>query len=192
MKYNLLNIIALILMLTVATAAQTDDKQTDQQTEALHSSGGTFTLTKSVVAGGGREMTQAQINLHGTAGQASAGIQSIGGQFSLHSGFWAPEMLAPTAAEVVAGGRIKTASGKGIKNVTVTVTLPSGEIRTAVSGAMGYYRFSDLPAGETYVFSVSAKRYEFTQSTQVRTITDDTQDIDFIADDSRKSNELPQ
>jgi hypothetical protein len=149
-------------------------------------------LEKAVTAGGGLAKQGASFSEHGTTGQSIAGIKSSGGQFSLYSGFWTPEAFAPTAAEIVAGGRIKTASGKGIQNVTITVTFPSGEIRTTVSTAFGYYRFSDIPAGNTYLFSVAAKHYQFTQSTQVRSITDDVQDIDFIADASRKVIESPQ
>jgi hypothetical protein len=91
-------------------------------------------------------------------------------------------VLIPTAAEVVTGGRILTANGKGIRNVRISVTFPSGETRETVSGESGFYQFADLPASMTYIFSVSAKHYVFTQPTQVITITEDTQDIDFIAE----------
>jgi hypothetical protein len=93
--------------------------------------------------------------------------------------------FGPTAATVTAGGRIRTVSGKGIVNVRVTVTLPSGETRTTVSGAGGYYQFADIPAGETYIFSASAKHYVFTQPTQIRNITEDTEDINFVANANR-------
>jgi hypothetical protein len=73
-----------------------------------------------------------------------------------------------------------TSTEKGIRNVIVTITFPTGEQRTAISGAFGYYRFAEIPAGETYIFTVSAKRYTFTQPTQIRNILEDTQDIDFI------------
>jgi hypothetical protein len=64
-------------------------------------------------------------------------------------------------------GRILTANGKGIRNVRITVTFASGETRETVSGESGFYQFADLPAGETYIFSVSAKHYVFTQPTKV-------------------------
>lgn len=86
-----------------------------------------------------------------------------------------------TAAEVVAGGRILTANGKGIRNVKVIVTFPSGETRTTVSGAGGFYQFPNVPAGDTCIFSVLAKHYVFSQPTQIRNINDDTPDIDFTA-----------
>ena len=178
MKQNLLNLIALILMLATSAAAQIKDGQTEE----LQSSGGTYTLTKTVVAGGGTPMQNAPENLHATAGQTSAGIKSTGGNFSLYSGFWTPDDFAPTAATAVAGGRIKTADGRGIKNVVVSIIFPSGETRTTVSTAFGYYRFADIPSGDTYIFSVAAKRYTFAVNTRVKTVTEDAQDIDFIAE----------
>ena len=148
--------------------------------------GGLYTLEKAVIAGGGLTKQTAPFSEHGTTGQAIAGIKSNGGQFSLYSGFWTPEDFAPTAAGVSVGGRVKTAAGKGILNVKVTVTFSSGETRTTVSGTGGYYQFTDIPAGETYIFSVSAKRYVFSQPTQIRNITDDTQDIDFVVAAAQK------
>lgn len=90
--------------------------------------------------------------------------------------------MTPTAASVTVGGRVKTADGRGIKNVIITITFPSGERRSVVSGVFGYYRFSDVPAGEAYVFSVAAKRYSFSQPTQLRNIAGEDYGVDFIAD----------
>lgn len=92
-----------------------------------------------------------------------------------------------TAAEIAVGGRVLTTNGKGIRNVKITVTFPNGKTRETFSGEGGYYQFSDVPAGETYIFSVSAKHYTFTQGTQIRSINDDASDIDFIADPTAKS-----
>jgi hypothetical protein len=98
--------------------------------------------------------------------------------------------LAPTAAEVVAGGRIFTAGGRGIRNVRVTVTFSSGETLTTFSGESGFYEFADLPTSETYIFTVSAQHYTFAQNTQIRSINEDVQDIDFIADMSLKKKKF--
>ena len=87
----------------------------------------------------------------------------------------------PTAATAVVGGQIKTADGRGIRNVLVTITHPNGQTQAARSGSFGYYRFAEIPVGETYVISVTAKKYIFSQPTQIRTVQEDVQDIDFIA-----------
>lgn len=161
-------VVALLLVLAAAAHGQT-------------LSGGTFTLEKSVVAGGGRENQSASMSAHGTSGQTVAGHQSSGGNFTVYSGFWTPETFAPTAATAAVGGRILSASGKGIRNVMITVTAPSGESRTTLSGASGYYRFDAITVGETYIFTVSAKRFRFNPPTQIRQITEDAPDINFIA-----------
>ena len=88
---------------------------------------------------------------------------------------------APTAAMVNVGGRVVTADGYGIKGVTVSMNGGSGVVRTAISNSTGYYGFADVSAGETFAFTVTAKRYRFSQSTQVHTIYDETGDIDFVA-----------
>jgi hypothetical protein len=89
--------------------------------------------------------------------------------------------MATTAAGVTVGGRVQATSGLGISNISVTLTAANGTIQTAISGASGYFEFTDVPAGETYIFSASAKRYQFSQPTLVRTITEDTKDINFFA-----------
>lgn len=91
-------------------------------------------------------------------------------------------MMITTAAGVIVSGRVSTAAGKGIRNARVTITFPNGETRAALSSAFGYYRFDDIPAGETYVISVSGKRFSFADNTRIRNIAEDALDIDFIAD----------
>jgi hypothetical protein len=51
-------------------------------------SGGSFTITKSVIAGGGGRATGGIFTLDGTIGQPIAGTQSAGATFTLISGFW--------------------------------------------------------------------------------------------------------
>jgi hypothetical protein len=181
MKYKNLQLFDLIFFAFIVLVLLLFALSVRAQTNEIQASGGSFTLEKQVVAGGGSRMQQSTINQTGTAGQPVAGYKSSGGNFSLYSGFWTPEDFAPTAANVVVGGQVKTADGRGIKNVTVTVAFPSGQTRTALSGSFGYYRFDEIPAGGIYIFSVAAKRFTFAQSAQARQISDDTQDIDFAA-----------
>ncbi|HEV8590991.1 MAG TPA: VCBS repeat-containing protein, partial [Pyrinomonadaceae bacterium] len=51
-------------------------------------SGGTFTITKSVIAGGGGHAAGGTFTIDGTIGQAVAGGPVTGGTFSVNSGFW--------------------------------------------------------------------------------------------------------
>jgi hypothetical protein len=57
-------------------------------TAGIAQSGGTFTITKSVIADGGGRATGGTFTVDGTIGQSVAGGPSTGGTFSLASGFW--------------------------------------------------------------------------------------------------------
>ncbi|MEP6947612.1 MAG: carboxypeptidase regulatory-like domain-containing protein [Acidobacteriota bacterium] len=87
-----------------------------------------------------------------------------------------------TGASVSVSGRVVTAYGGGIGNVHITLTDSSGNRQSAISSAFGYYRFTTVSAGETYVISVSAKRFTFIQPSKAISINDVTNNVDFIAD----------
>lgn len=89
--------------------------------------------------------------------------------------------FTPTSANVTVGGRALSASGTGISNVFVSMTDPSGNIRTAVTNSFGYYFFDEVPTGQPYTFSVSSKRYEFTNPIQVVTVNDPIDNVNFNA-----------
>ena len=167
--------IALICLLLVSAKAQTPE---------IVASGGQFILEKSVTAGGGNAKQNLSLSENGTSGQTAAGVKSAGGSFTLYSGFWTPGDFAPTAASAVVGGRVLTSYGAGIRSVQITITFPSGEIRSTVSTTLGYYRFAEIPVGGTYVISVAAKKYSFAESSQIRQISGDLQDVDFVADEN--------
>jgi len=58
---------------------------------AVAQSGGSFTITKSVIAGGGGRAAGGTFIVNGTIGQPLAGGPSNGGTFSVTSGFWGGE-----------------------------------------------------------------------------------------------------
>lgn len=92
------------------------------------------------------------------------------------------QILAPTAATVTAGGQVTTPGGRGVSGARVSLIDSNGATQTVTTNSFGYYHFTELVAGETYVVSVRAKRLQFTSPTQVRTINGDTFDIDFTSD----------
>ena len=146
-------------------------------------SGGGFAITQSVIAaGGGQNATGGNFSLDATIGQSLAGDNSTGGAFAVRGGFWLPTLLAPTAAAAGVSGRVITAQGFGIRSVIVTLTDSSGTVRTTRTGMFGYFKFDEVTVGETYIFTVSAKRYTFSQPTIVRSVLDEIADLDFIAD----------
>ena len=85
-----------------------------------------------------------------------------------------------TAASVNLAGRVLTANGRGLKNAQVRLTLADGTTRTAMSSAFGYYRFTDIQAGQTVTIEILSKRYGF----QPRTVnvSGDASDLNFIAE----------
>jgi dipeptidyl aminopeptidase/acylaminoacyl peptidase len=90
------------------------------------------------------------------------------------------QRIAADSATV--GGRVTLMGGYGIYNARITVTYAGGYARTVSTNPFGYYRFENVEVGETYTFSVSAKGRIFSQPTQVRNITGNTDDVNFSAD----------
>lgn len=74
----------------------------------------------------------------------------------------ARQVLAPTSANVTVGGRVVTSNGRGVPNTEVLMTDNLGQTRIARTSSFGYYRFTDVPAGATYIFSVRHKIYTST------------------------------
>lgn len=145
--------------------------------------GGDFTIKQSVIAaGGGQNAVGGTFSLDGTIGQSLAETSpSGGGIFTLRSGFWIAQ-LAPTASAASIGGRVKVtgASGKGIRNAQLTLTnTATGEAFTVRSESFGAYRFADLPVGQTYILSVTARRFSFAENTRVIALSEELTDIDF-------------
>jgi CSLREA domain-containing protein len=86
------------------------------------------------------------------------------------------ELQAPTAASVSVSGRV-LAEGAGVSGAIVTMTDVAGATRSARTNPFGYYHFTDVQAGATYVFSVSSKQYSF--SPQVVTVYEEMTDLNF-------------
>jgi hypothetical protein len=88
----------------------------------------------------------------------------------------------PVRVYTTADGLSSRAEGAGITNVILTLTNASGEVLTARTSPFGYYRFDGVLAGETYILSITSKRYTFSQSTRVLSVLDNLENVDFIAD----------
>ncbi len=89
--------------------------------------------------------------------------------------------LSPTPAPVSVGGRVLTTGGLSIANAQLRLTDEGGNVRTALSGPFGYFKFDGVPVGQNYTVSISAKRYNFVPSSIVRTVNENISDVDFIA-----------
>lgn len=111
-------------------------------------SGGTFTITKSVTAGGGGQSAGGTFVVDGTIGQPLAGTTSGGGTFTVESGFWtsAPATLSGT---VTYGNALSgpppprfisnvTLTGSGSPSVFTTSSFPGGTYFLSGFGAGSY------------------------------------------------------
>ena len=143
-------------------------------------SGGAFQITQSVIAGGGADSSGPGFAVVGTAAQPAT-AESTGTAFSLRGGFWTAS-FAPTAAGVSIRGKIRTTNGAGIRNVRVTLTqIATGEARSALSSAFGYYRFDDVMVGQIYLLTVNSKQFTFEPNERIVTLLDEIADEDFVA-----------
>lgn len=86
--------------------------------------------------------------------------------------------FGPTAAGVKVSGRLITLSGNGVRNAIVSLTDSSGNRRSVMSASLGYFEFQDVETGETYVLSVSSKRFTF--APQVFVVTDEIAGIELV------------
>lgn len=50
-----------------------------------------------------------------------------------------------------------------------------------MTNSFGYFSFTEIPAGDTYIFSAGAKRYQFSEPTRVLNVSEDVTDLNFTA-----------
>ena len=145
---------------------------------AFSQSGGPYVITQSVIANGGGVSSDAEYSITGTAGQHSAGVVSNAVPYRMYGGFWTPDVLAPTAANVSISGRVTTPEGYGLSKAIVVVTLQDGSTRAARTNPFGNYEIDGIEAGQTVIVTVSSKLFQF--ATQVVNLTDNVL-VDFTA-----------
>jgi len=143
-------------------------------------SGGAFQITQSVIAGGGSEATGPNFSLVGTVGQSNTAESNSGLTFTLRGGFWSAS-FAPTAAGVSISGRIRSASGNGIKGARLTlIQISTGETVSTISSSFGYYRFDDVVVGRLYLLSADAKQFVFDPNSRIISPLDEVTNEDFV------------
>lgn len=120
-----------------------------------------------------------------TSVQRRANTVDTDNNFTDFNTFAAPtpcgQLFAPTAATVSVGGRVTNAHGDGISRALIRMTDGAGVVRTTYTSSSGYYDFADVEVGQILIFDVKAKRYNFTQPTQVVSLTEELATVDFIA-----------
>ncbi|HQX55790.1 MAG TPA: carboxypeptidase-like regulatory domain-containing protein [Pyrinomonadaceae bacterium] len=87
--------------------------------------------------------------------------------------------IVPTAAGVTISGRVMTSQLMGVRNAVVILSDPEGNVRMTRTSAFGYYSFSDVEVGMSYVISVASKQSVYTP--RVVLLEDAVDGLDFIA-----------
>ena len=88
-------------------------------------------------------------------------------------------ILAPTATTVTIGGKVSDANGNAVARARVSITLPNGETRYAMTSSFGFYRFDDIAVGESYVVNVGHKTLQF--SPQIIAVFEAMENVNFTA-----------
>lgn len=83
-----------------------------------------------------------------------------------------------SAADATISGRVFTRDGAGLRNAAVVLTDETGIVSAVRTSSFGYFSFSGVEVGRTYILSVSSKRFLF--EPKVVTVTDDLSEIEFI------------
>ncbi len=105
-------------------------------------------------------------------------IPNDGGDGSDMGAYEAP-ILPTTSAGVEISGRVLTSDGRGLRNTQVWMTDSQGARRTSLTNSLGYYTFTDVRAGDSYVLGAVSKRYRF--DTRAVSVSDSMSNLDFLA-----------
>lgn len=141
--------------------------------------GGSYSLEQSVIGNGGGSSSGGSYAVQGTAGQAAAGTNMYSANYVALNGFW-NNLLEPTAASARIEGRILDAEGNGIRNISIVLTgAPLSAPRIVKTNNFGKFSFEDVETGQTYVITVSSKKYGFGQPSRVITLQENVSDIVF-------------
>lgn len=88
------------------------------------------------------------------------------------------EYFSPTAASVTVSGMVFEQNGRGLQKATVLMTDQQGNLRSTKTNSFGYFQFTGLASGQTYVFSIKTKGFSF--ASQIITVNEDFSNLYFI------------
>ena len=103
--------------------------------------------------------------------EGNPGQMSVPGQVNL---------VGPTAANASVRGRLLSTLGLPVPYVRVTLTDSHGVPRSAISSPFGYFEFTEVESGQTYVLSAEARQSVF--SPRVIEVGSDIVDLEITAD----------
>jgi hypothetical protein len=86
-----------------------------------------------------------------------------------------------TAGDATISGRVTDSYGRAISSAIISVTDLAGNKKIAYTNTFGYYSVPELEVGQSYVVSVSARRYTFANPSMVISLTDSVAGANFVA-----------
>lgn len=101
----------------------------------------------------------------------------ISGQQSFGSSSNGAVYVHATAPMIGISGRVFSASGLPLRNVTVSIFDSQNVRQRATTSSFGLYSFDGVRTGETYILSVSSKRYRF--ASKILQFTSSVTNLDF-------------
>ena len=147
------------------------------------SSGGTFQVTSSVVAGGGGQSSDGANNglsHQSTIGEHAAGTLLRNFPFSQTAGFQAANFgSVPTAEPATISGQVTTIDGAPLAGVTIILT-GSKSLRSIIDSS-GLYSFGDVEVGGLYVATPSRANYSFNPANRAFSLFGNKTDAIFTA-----------
>ncbi len=119
------------------------------------------------------------LNNSGTSPTASSTVDTLNISTKPANGQTYTFAPAVVASGVSVSGRVSTNDGRGLNNAFVTLTDPQGATRIVRTSTFGYFNFDEVEVGQTYVVSITSKRFQFTP--QVVAVTDEITELNFVA-----------
>lgn len=114
-------------------------------------------------------------------GSNTAGTTGTTGTFAIDNFQIAATPTGSTAAGVNVSGNVVSQAGKGIWRASVI--LSGGSLKSPIHATTdfdGNFNFADVPAGETYIISVSVKGFKFDQTDIVVNLSEDFNQAHFV------------
>ena len=93
--------------------------------------------------------------------------------------------IGTTAAPVTLSGRVLDAYGRQASNALVSITDNTGAVRSTRTSTFGYYSFSNLHAGQSYLVKVTSKTAQY--APRLFSATQDYADFDLYPSGATKS-----
>ena len=153
-------------VITDAAGARTVVNVTGEANQVVNLPGGLGTITINEQTGGAGGIRVNGLHIRAAANGNTYDVIAGTAESSLNC-----LTTTPTAAPVNVTGRVVSRTGQGVYRAIVTLTDDQGVARNAVTNMSGYFTFTQVSSGETYVLNVSHKSYSF--SPQVIGVNED-------------------